>query len=189
MRYDEDMYLEDLEDEDEFFDAEEGLEQDGLVSHEGFYEAAQELPEVSWKNDLREIDDDELRDIHIEKAEDILEKDQQISDEYDAGEISDTEWEIRQYEIQKESAKAATRAGLASVGLTPDHLADISEDNDLLQAGNIDAIELKDRLRERIDEIGPEEAQMLADEMLEDGRIGKDAHDAISRQVRIKKQK
>lgn len=144
-----------------------------------------DIPDVHWKKDIEEIDDDYLRDMHIETAQQIFDKEKDINDQYERGKIDDFEWEIQQAELIKESAQASTRAGLASVGLTPDHLGDISEDNDFVQTGNLDMIEKKERLQETIDRIGPDAAQDLADRMLDEEKIGKDAHDMISRQTRL----
>jgi len=144
-----------------------------------------EIPDVHWKEDIENIDDDYLRDMQIEAAQKIFDKDRQVSDQYERGEIDDFEWEIQQAELIKESAQASTRAGLASVGITPDHLGDISEDNDFVQTGNVEMIEKKERLQETIDKIGPDAAQDLADRMLDEEKIGKEAHDMISRQARL----
>ena len=47
--------------------------------------------------------------------------------------------------------------------------------------------ELKDRLKETIEDIGPDAAQELADRMHEEERLVDDTYESIKRQIRLKR--
>ena len=83
--------------------------------------------------------------------------------------------------------KATTRCGLASVGLTYDHLGDVSEDAELYATGDLKMLELKDRLKDTIEDIGPKAAEELADRMHEDERLSDDTDERIKIQIRLKR--
>jgi len=86
--------------------------------------------------------------------------------------------------LGRERAKFSTRCDLESVDLTYDHLGDLSEDWDILNSGDLELAEKKDSLKKMIELRGPEASQELADDMLAEGKISKDTHDSILRQVR-----
>ena len=71
------------------------------------------------------------------------------------------------------------------MGVTYDDLGDLSEDLSLFSTGKIELIELKDRVKDEIRSLGPEAAQELADRMFDEGEISEEAHESISRQVRL----
>lgn len=142
-----------------------------------------EIPDVQWKEDIERITDLDLKLKEIQEAEKFITEKKALDDSLDNGEIS-----LGAYDsiIRPRTRKASTRCGLESVGLTYDQLGDLSEDNELLPKG-LEMIELKDRLKDTIDDIGPDAAEELADEMHDDDEIGDDAHDLISRQIRIRR--
>jgi len=54
-----------------------------------------------------------------------------------------------------------------------------------LTPGDYQTVELADQVKRKVYELGPENAQELADEMLEEGRLSRKTYDFISRQVRL----
>ncbi len=85
--------------------------------------------------------------------------------------------------IQK--SRASTRAGLASVGLTYDHLGALDAELDHIYTGDLEGLKRLDRIDEAIERLGPEKALELADKMLEKGELGEKSHETISRKVRL----
>lgn len=145
-----------------------------------------EIPEVPWADDIRKIEDPVLREKEIETAEKLLEERRQALERYESGEIDEaTLHNELEHKIGPKERRAATRAGLESVGITYDDFGDLSEDRDILAKGDAGLFDVKDRLKETIRELGPDAAQELADQMLEDGEISEDTHESISRQVRL----
>ena len=65
----------------------------------------------------------------------------------------------------------------------------MSEDYDLLTTGSLVLTKLKDQIKETIEDLGPDAAKDLADQMLAEERLEKDTHDLISRQIRINKRR
>ena len=149
-------------------------------------EAEMEIPEVEWAEDIRRIEDPEIREKEIEIAEHIQEREQGLKDKLDSGEISKNEY-LGEYEsdLRSQKRKATTRCGLESVGLTYDHLGDLSEDYDILISGNPEIAEIKERVKKTIDVLGENDAQELADQMLEEGKLSEKGHESITRQVRL----
>jgi hypothetical protein len=144
------------------------------------------IPDVWWADDIRSIENPVVREQEIEAAEKLLEEETELLRKYEEGQIDEPTFDHKyQHELRPKMRRAATKSCLESVGLGWDHLGDISEDYDFLTTGDTKMLDLKDRLKERIRELGPEEAQELADKMLEEGEIGKEAHETISRQVRL----
>ena len=145
-----------------------------------------EIPDEWYAEDIKNIDDPELRAKEIEEAEKIRDWEQELNEKLDAGEISHHEhWAEYEFEIRPAKIKFSTRAALESEGITYDMLGDISEDWDLITADNQRLMCLKEDLEKRIDLMGPEASQELADRMLEEERLSKEAHEMISRQVRL----
>ena len=146
----------------------------------------QEIPDVDWIEDLKNIEDDDLRQKEIQEAEKIKKEEMELRDRLDRGEIGFDRYEtIRQCTLLPKMRKARTRCGLASVGLTYDDLGDITEDSEYLHREGARIADLKDRLKSTIADIGPDAAQALADSLHEEEALSKDTHDRISRQVRI----
>ena len=129
-----------------------------------------------------------LREKEIEAAQELLEEQRKALEKHESGEIDDATLQNElDNKIGPKMRKAATRSGLESAGLTWDHLGDLAEDNRFLAKGDTELLDQKDRLKEVIGELGPDASQELADEMLEDGRISEEAHETISRQVRLRR--
>jgi hypothetical protein len=153
---------------------------------ENMNESDFEIPDVWWREHIEKIEDPEMRENEIEAAERLIEKKIDLIERLESGEITqdryDDEYLLR---LRSEERKAATRCGLASEGLTYDDLGDISEDNSFISKGDPKLMDIKDEIKEVIGSMGPEAAQELADRKLEEGEISKEAHETISRQVRL----
>jgi len=144
------------------------------------------IPDVWWADDIRKIQNPVIREMEIEAAKKLLEAEEKLIKRADSGEIDSATFQTEYFgKLLRRMSKAATRAGIESNGLTWDHLGDLAEDNRFLAKGDTELLDQKDRLKEMIGELGPDASQELADEMLEDGRISEDAHETISRQVRL----
>ena len=147
-----------------------------------------EIPDVYWAEDIRNIENPMLKEREIETAQELLEEQRKALEKHESGEIDDATLQNElDNKIGPKMRRAATRSGLESVGITYDDFGDLSEDLDILAKGDTGLIDAKDRLKDSIRENGPDAAQELADEMLEDGRISKGTHETISRQVRLRK--
>jgi hypothetical protein len=143
-----------------------------------------EVPEVRWKEDIERIPDLDLKLEEIQKAEKFIAEKKALDDRLENGEIS-----LGAYDsiLRPRMRKATTRCGLASVGLTYDHLGDVSEDAELYATGDLKMLELKDRLKDTIEDIGPKAAEELADRMHEDERLSDDTDERIKIQIRLKR--
>jgi len=163
-------------------------EDDDLVPEDEDLDLALDIPDVDWKEDIEKIEDDDLRQAEIEKAEKIVEQKKQLDDQFDRGEIDLGRYDSLYTESIKPSIRRARlSAGLASVGVNSDDLGDIAEDKEFLLAGDTRLPELKEKIKEKISELGPKYAQEEADRLLEEEVVGKDAHSRISRQVRLER--
>ena len=146
------------------------------------------IPDVWWADDIRKIQSRILREKEIEIAQELLEEQKAVLEKHESGEIDDATLQNElNNKIGPKMRKAATSSGLESIGLSWDHLGDLAEDNRFLAKGDTALLDQKDHLKEMIEKIGPDVSQELADEMLEDGRISKEAHETISRQVRLRR--
>lgn len=58
-----------------------------------------------------------------------------------------------------------------------------------MATGDLKMLELKDRIKDRIEEIGPDAAEELADRMHEEERLSDDTHERIKRQTRLNRRK
>jgi hypothetical protein len=150
---------------------------------------AMEAPDVEWKEHIENIEDPEIKRKEIEFAEKIIEKEEDLKNRFESGEISEIDfWAENMFGIGREKVRAATRCELGSEGITYDDIGDMAEDWDFFIAeagGNPKPAKMKNRVKEMINRQGPEASQELADKMLEDEEISKEAHDTISRQVRL----
>ena len=153
-----------------------------------FDEPLEDLPEVWWAEDIASIENPMLREEVVEEAERIVDQEHQLEEMSKDG-LLDGDGAIDWYreKLLPQKQRAATKAGLASVGLTYDHLGDLAEDHDFLTADDGRLAKLKSRLPGAIDNLGTNEAQELADRMLEEGAISEEAHKIISRQVKLKR--
>ena len=141
---------------------------------------AMEVPDVYWAEEIEKIENPGLKKREIEAANRIVEKEQAIKTDLENGEIND---DI--YRLDGEKHQASMRSSLATVGLTWDHLGNLSEDLDLMIMGEDRITELKDAIKDKIDRIGPEAAQKEADQWKDEGRLSKKSHNIISRLVRM----
>jgi hypothetical protein len=152
---------------------------------------ASEIPDVGWADEIGRIEDPEIREKEIEVAEKLLEKEKNWDKKLDSGEITEYQhWEGYEFGIRKEKVNASTRCSFESVGLSYDHFADLGEQYDMIlaeAAGNPKPAEMKEGVKELINQEGPEFAQESADKMLEkeEEGISEDTHESISRQVRL----
>ena len=145
-----------------------------------------DIPDVPWKNDIQAIKNPILREMAIEEANKIIEEKRVLDERYKSGEIDIIDYQYEYFQVLgRKKIAAATRAALASEGITGDHLGGLSEDQGLLVAGDTKALDSKDKVEKIIREIGTDAAQDLADRMLEEGKISKETHESISRMVRI----
>jgi hypothetical protein len=144
-----------------------------------------EIPDVPWAEDIARIENPDIRDKEIERAEKWLEKTEKLEAKYESEGKDFRGFLAENPDLSTEATKASTRASLESVGLTWDHLGDVSQDMGLLAARDLNALDQKDRVRNFIRDAGPETAQELADRMHEEGRLGEEAYETISRLVRI----
>ena len=161
----------------------------GYKESEEFYEMMEEemeIPEVEWAEDIRGIEDQEVREKEIEIVEHIEEREKELKDKVDSGEISKSEY-LDKYEsgIRRQKRKATTRCGLESVGISYDDLGDVSEDYDILISGNSEIADRKERVKKVIDTLGEDDAEKLADKMLEEEKLSQRGHESIMRQVRL----
>jgi hypothetical protein len=140
------------------------------------------IPDVYWKKDIENIPDHDVQLEEIQKAEKLSALRKTLGERVDNGKIS-----VGMYDsiIRPKMRKAATRCGLASVGLTYDDLGDLSEDLEFFATGDLKKLELKDRLKATIEDIGPDAAEELADRMHEEERLSDDTHERIKRQIRL----
>jgi hypothetical protein len=91
----------------------------------------------------------------------------------ESGELSQFKAEREIESLRRPKAAASTRAGLASGGFIYDHVADVADGHDRLTLGDYGTVELADQVKRTVYDIGPENSQQLADEMLEEGRLSR----------------
>jgi hypothetical protein len=149
----------------------------------------EDIPDVWYADHIKDIKNPELREKEIEAAEELKEKERALDKELESGEIDKVDyWGKRFIGLGHEERKAATRCSLESADITYDHFGDSMEDLYLLAteaSGDPKPARMKDKLKESIRRIGPEASQELADRMLEEGKMSKETHESISRQVRL----
>lgn len=139
-----------------------------------------------WAEDLRNIEDPELQLKELEAAEKIIEKRNTLEKRFEAGEINQDQFNAEvDFGLRKEESRAHTRAGMATQGLTYDHIGDLTEDQSLIYAGDIETLDQKDELKKDLSLIEKEVAQEMIDRELEEGRIDKKGHESLSRLARL----
>ena len=149
------------------------------------FQLENEIPDVYWAKDIERIENQILREREIEAAKKLVEKEDELRARIESGELSQFKADCELESLRRQKAAASTRAGLASVGLTYDHFADVAEDYDRLTPGDYRTVELADQVKKEVHDLGPEDAQQRADKMLEEGRLSRQTYDFISRQVRL----
>ena len=150
---------------------------------------AMEAPDVAWKEDIEKIDNPNIKKQEIEIVEKFNKKWKAVEEAVDSGKISEADYFGEMIcKRWPEERRHTTRCGLGSINLTYDDLGDVAEDWDFFIAeagGNPKPAQMKNELKKMIPCRGPEASQELADEMLEEKEMSKEAHDTISRQVRL----
>lgn len=149
-----------------------------------------DLPPIEGVDFIAKIKDPEVREIEVEAAEGIYEKRQDLERKLESGEISQGAYEHERQLHGIKTRRAITRWELAAQGVTYDKLGDLGEDWNHVLDENLDLGKYRSRIKDRAEEIGPESARKLADRMHKDGRVSKEAHDIITRQVQqVRKRK
>lgn len=163
-----------------------GFEEDTEEFEARALEADLEIPDVFWADDIAKIEDPRLRNHEIRAAQKIVQQERELSARMESEGMDPGTREVEILcSLMPKKRVAATRSALANVGLTYDHLGDIAEDQQMLCTGNPDLLDRKVDLLGTISEMGPDRAQELADRMLEEEGISDEAHESISRQVRL----
>ncbi len=166
------------------------VDEEFLAEDEGLIREDVEIPDVPWAEDIARIENPDIQDKEIDRAEKWLERKQKLEDDYESKGKDFRAFWAENPDLSTKARKASTSASLESVGLTWDHLGDLSQDMALLAAEaarDKNALDRKDQVREFIRDAGPETAQELADRMHEEGRLREEAYETISRLVRIHK--
>ncbi len=152
-----------------------------------------EIPDVDWAKNIREIDDPEIQKKEIEAAEEIVEKQKVLDEQWDAGEITDYQhWEKYHFEIMPEKSKAMSRASMASINLTYDDLGELGEDlGDMCSeaAGDLRPAKFKEQVQESIDTLGPDFVEDWKKEKLENDDMPEEINERVSRQIRMHRNK
>ena len=160
--------------------------EDIIEKDEELLKAELDIPDVWWKDDIAKIEDPKLRAREIEAAKKLLEEEQELEEKFRSGEIDEfTHWAKKEH-LHFKDTRAATRSGLASVGLDYGKIEELSEDYDILVTGDLKLIDANDRVNKLVEK-NPEAAQELADRMFEEGRLSEEAHKFISGKVRRRK--
>jgi hypothetical protein len=149
------------------------------------FQPEMEIPDVHWAKDIERIENPILREREIEAANKLIEAERELYTALESGELSQFDAEIELESLRSQKAAASTRAGLASVGLTYDHLIDVADEYDRLTTGDYQTVDLVDQVKRRVYELGPENAQQRANKMLEEGSLSRESYDLITRQVRL----
>jgi hypothetical protein len=144
-----------------------------------------EVPDVYWAEDIEKIENHKVREKEIEKAEKYLDEKREREEKYESQGKDFVGFYAENPDLITRAVKAGTRCALESKGVSWDHLGDVSQDTGLLMAGDLNSLEIKDRVKEFIEDTGEENAQGIADRMFEEGSLSEEAYDTISRLVRI----
>lgn len=169
------------------FIGEEDMPEEGF---EDWEDRLDEIPNVYWAEDIAAIENEEMREMAIEDAERIVEMKDQLDARLEEGVLDQLHYEDAvNFEFRPEQRKASTRALMGAVGLSGDRIGEVPEQEDMLiQAAATGDTEILDTVQEverAVDGLGPDRAQELADEMHEDGRLGEEAHQIITRKARL----
>lgn len=157
---------------------------------EDWEERLGEIPNVYWAEDIAAIENEEMREMAIEDAERIVEMKDQLDARLEEGALDQLHYEDAvNFEIRPEQRKASTRALMASENLLGDHIGEVPEQEAMLikaaSTGDTRLLDLNQELESTVDRLGSDRAQELADEMYEDGRLGEEAYQIISRKARL----
>lgn len=101
-------------------------------------------PDLWWTESINKIKNPQIKQKEIESAEKILEKQKTLDEKFESGEISKSEFDHENLvNLGREKAKFSTRCDLESEGITYDHLGDLSEDWEIMTAGDLELAEKK----------------------------------------------
>lgn len=145
-----------------------------------------DVPNVEGAENIKMIRDNDLREIEIEKAQEISSRKRHLDDLYDRGDIDLGRYEsLYTDQIKPLIRRARMSTALASVDLNNDDIGSLVEDKELLLADDNKLTDLKVKINEKISALGADFSQEEADRLLKEDVIGKDTHSRISRQIRI----
>jgi hypothetical protein len=152
---------------------------------------AMEVPDVAWKEDIKKIENPDIKKKEIEIAEKFNKKWKAVEEKVDSGEISEVDF-FGELVCRRwpEERKNTTRCGLESDGLTYDNLGDVAEDWDFFIAdagGNLKPAKMKNAIKKMIRDRGPEATQEWIDDLLENEKMSIEDYDSAARQIRIHK--
>jgi hypothetical protein len=149
------------------------------------------LPLDWWTESIEKIGDEELREEALETAAELSEKEQNLEERLESGEISQSRYDHEKLAVLgKEKADFAVRCDLAKEDITFDKLGDLSEDvgNVIAEAaGNRLPTWMKEGVNQLIDRRGPEYVREWADTKHEEEILTDDRHESVLRQVRLHK--
>ena len=144
-----------------------------------------EIPDVYWAQDIRSIENPILKEREIEAAEKLCKKEKHLHARIESGELYGFKAEAELDSLRVQKSKAATRAGLASVGLTYDHLIDVAEKAGWLTTGDDRVLNQAEQVEKAIDQLDPQSAQQFADKLLKEGKLDRQMYEYFLRQVRL----
>jgi hypothetical protein len=139
------------------------------------------MPEDHW-DEILEIKNPKVRLDQVEKEERLHEEREELMREYDEGEIEDWEFEALNRDLMHRESGLNTRRAIRTQGIDYPDLGELSEEYDILTTGDIERIEMNDRLNAFV-KADPESAQERADRMFENGEIGEEAYELICEKV------
>ena len=143
-----------------------------------------EIPEVEWRDDIEKIEDLELREKEIQAAARIAEQENNLNERLDSGEITEDQY-LREYDlhIKHDKKRAAASSALESGNFTSDHLGNIADQLHTIDPGSVEMAVTRDLVERTVDTLGAESVQNMADKMLWERKISKDAYKALSQDV------
>jgi hypothetical protein len=142
-----------------------------------------------WNESIEEIENPEVREKRIEGAEKIIEEEKELERKLESGEMSH-DWYVheRLVVMGRKKAKFSMGADLESIGLSWDHLIDVSEDASNLPragAGDPGPLEFSERVERAVRDLGPDRVEEVADDKLEKEEIPESVHETATRKARI----
>jgi len=143
-----------------------------------------DLPPIEGAEFIAKIEDPEVRKREVEAAEKLYERGEELKRKLDSGEISQGRYEHERGLHGIKAQRAISRWQLAEGGMTYDKMGDTMEDWNHVLDENLDLDSYRRRIKDRAEEMRPEAARKLANRMRREGRLSRDAHDIIKRQVR-----
>jgi len=145
-----------------------------------------EIPDVYWAEDIEKIENLEIREMEIETARKIQDKQHALEEKLESGEITQDQYEAKYlFELKPEKNRATTRCGLESIDLSYDKLGEVSEEYSIIASGNLKLLENWEKVDDTIDLKGEKAAQGLADKRKDDEEMSDSTHKTISRKVRL----